>query len=635
MPGTLNSALEEINMALRTSALPDALNATTELLTIYPMSVRAWRARAAALEADGQFNQASEAYGRVLDIVPSDAAALVAYARNLFAAGRADEADDAARQALDYDPDNALLRRYAHDGAGPAHIGTAGRVQFARNQFQSGLGNRAIAKLRGVLESHPSRVDTHIELADMLHRNSVRFTSAEICRHVLASHPNCLIANAILATHNQRIGNPDTAQQHMAVLTQVDPDGRETVALLGSRSPVQIKEAPTRQTASAGAAEDDESRSDWVDQLIASTSTPPAPVSSKVVVIPADPDTDENELLGQSIGAISSAPAAPAQTVVDDEHEATINFELPPLDWSVAGTSDDDVTNTIAGDVRVPLTDSAVTDTQRVTDEGVLVEPLDWSRDDNEFGADTPDIEIEQPTSSVTGSDTASAVSDDAGVADVDDDEVEAEAEVEDTVSDIADDVLDLDKPDDDGEAIVSEASDAETAESLTAERADAATLGESTNDDLGIGTEPEPQSNEQATGIVFGRSSRRPLSIERDAETPPAFIEHDSRLIRVDTMKPDLPVAKSSSRLKPADLLANARAAIDAEAFDEAAATYKQIVAKGRLIDEVIGDLNGAIGAHSGVIALHEALGIALTRKGDTQAALAAFREAQRLARG
>lgn len=610
MSGTLNSALEEISAALRTNASAEAMNASAELLSAYPLSVRAWRARAVALEADGQFSQAAEAFGRVLDIVPSDAAALVAYARNLFAAGRGDEADDAARQALDYDPDNAILRRYAHDGRGPAHIGTSGRVQFARNQFHAGLANRAIAKLRGILEGQPTRVDVHVELADMLHRNSIRFTSAEICRHVLTSHPNCLIANAILAVHNQRVGNPDVAQRHLSVVAQIDPDGRETVALLGSRSPVRISDALVGASVGAIAGEDDESRSDWVDQLIASTSTPPAPVSSKAGPGVIDPDTDENELLGKDLTTGAQNMVAGVDGV--DEYESTINFELPPLDWSSVDASSSEVTRIdSAPRVDAGADNARIESRQRVTDEGVTVEPLDWAHVESTATTDTPADAAETPTD---------ARPDDADASD--------DIDIDDGEPEFA-----IDTPIAHGDADID---DEEALDHASSEVDDEAALapGDAENDaDAGEDLDRSGSTND--SGIVFGRTSRRPLPSERGSAPAPEFIEHGARMIRVDTMKPESTASRSGVRGKPADLLSSARTAIDQNAFDEATAAYKQLVAKGRLLDDVIGDLQRAIAAHPGVIALHEALGIALTRKGEIPAAMAAFREAQRIARG
>jgi tetratricopeptide (TPR) repeat protein len=601
MDGTLNSALEGINAALRTNAAAEAMNASAELLTVYPMSVRAWRARAAGLEADGQFSQAADAYGRVLDVVPSDAAAMVAYARNLHAAGRAGEADEAARQALDYDPENALLRRYAHDGRGAQHLGTVGRVQFARTQFHAGLSNRAIAKLHGLLETQPTRIDAHVELADMLYRNSVRFTSAEICRQILASHPSCLIANAILMTHNQRTGNPDRAQQFAAVIDQIDPDHRETVALLGERSPVRIIEAPVHAlSATIAPLEDEESRSDFVDQLIASASIAPAPVApSRPLVGPggvnphvgvADPDTDENEALGNALGAaLADDATTPA------ERESTAVFELPPLDWS--GTEPTNTTVSEAVSDVLP-----VISRPNVTDEGVMVEPLAWAH------AEVDGTALNEDTvTSALASDTFNGAVEDADFADEPIDLLELDEDKDPETPD-DDDASALMLPD----TVVKHAGDAPT--------------------DVAAKTATETADDEH--GIVFGKSTRRPMLLDRTpVDAPqPTFIEHGQRMIRIDTMAPLVP--KTAPRPKPADLLEAARAALSTANFAEATTLYKQLIAKGRLLDEIISDLSAATETHAQQHLLFEALGIAHTRKGNIPAAMTALHEAQRLAR-
>ncbi len=380
---TLNTALEQVNTALRGNTPAEALNATAELLAAYPESVRAWRARASALETAGQYSAAAEALGRVLDIVPSDALALVAHARMLNASGRSAEAAEAARLALDYDQDNAQLRKFAQQDSalhqmhpGSAH---AGRVHMARTQFQNGLTNRAIAKLHNLLQSHPTRTDTYVELADMLWRSSIRHTAAEMCRKILESHPHCLTANAILMAYSRRMEDPGAEQRHLAAIAQVDPDHRETFGLLAEKSPVRIIDVPVQNSSARPLVEEDEeSRSDWVDQLIASSSVAPPPTGRPSALAPSD-------------------------SVIDDR-EATAIHELPPLDWSIVDAQeitpvDDELLAEAALD-RAQSPDAPVEPAGaavRVTDEGVAVEPLDWERVEDE-GSETVDVEAIEVT---------------------------------------------------------------------------------------------------------------------------------------------------------------------------------------------------------------------------------------------
>jgi hypothetical protein len=374
---------------------------------------------------------------------------------------------------------------------------------------------------------------------------------------------------------------------------------------------VRISDALVGASVGAIAGEDDESRSDWVDQLIASTSTPPAPVSSKAGPGVIDPDTDENELLGKDLTTGAQNMVAGVDGV--DEYESTINFELPPLDWSSVDASSSEVTRIdSAPRVDAGADNARIESRQRVTDEGVTVEPLDWAHVESTATTDTPADAAETPTNARP--DDADASDDDI---DIDDGEPE----------------FAIDTPIAHGDADID---DEEALDHASSEVDDEAALapGDAENDaDAGEDLDRSGSTND--SGIVFGRTSRRPLPSERGSAPAPEFIEHGARMIRVDTMKPESTASRSGVRGKPADLLSSARTAIDQNAFDEATAAYKQLVAKGRLLDDVIGDLQRAIAAHPGVIALHEALGIALTRKGEIPAAMAAFREAQRIARG
>jgi hypothetical protein len=85
------------------------------------------------------------------------------------------------------------------------------------------------------------------------------------------------------------------------------------------------------------------------------------------------------------------------------------------------------------------------------------------------------------------------------------------------------------------------------------------------------------------------------------------------------------------SGKSKAEDVLQSARAALVEGDVDQAAELYDGLIAKGKLLDEVIDDLDAAALTVPNARRLHELLGQAHTRKGNIPAALEAFRKAMR----
>ncbi len=574
-PASLNTALDHVHDALRSNDHTRALSITAELLAAYPEAVRVWRARASTLEAAGQFEAAAEAYNRVLDIMPSDAAAMSGYARSLSAAGRALEAGEAARQALDYEWDAERMRQITR----AEFKATTGRIALARGQFQAGMHNRAFNKLRSLLEQQPSRADAHVVLAELLWHAGARFVAAEVCDTILASHPNSLSVHAMMMSLARRRGDAATERHHASILTRIDPDHRETFSLLGEQSSLRITDVPAVVGVPGYlATEDADTRSDWVDGLIASTSAAPLPATRapKAETEPHDvstpasvsspatdeidtPDTEvsivtygsavqDDEL--DDIGVIETAPQeAQAEKSIDlvsdsivdesviatapvaepDEREATAALELPPLDWSsvdsdgATGNFDDmqGLTDTDIDDAEELPPARAVRATgPRTTDEGVVIEPLDWAQTEGE-----------------------------------DDDEV----------------------------------------------------LGEASDDSVVFGVE----RSHTGENTRAARTAAAPLPVAQTAADEPG-----TRPARGGKNKPDA-------------LLESARAALDTGDIDTASAKYEQLVTKGKLVDAVVDDLTTATLSFPSAKRLHEVLGQAHTRRGNIPAALEAYRRA------
>ena len=83
------------------------------------------------------------------------------------------------------------------------------------------------------------------------------------------------------------------------------------------------------------------------------------------------------------------------------------------------------------------------------------------------------------------------------------------------------------------------------------------------------------------------------------------------------------------NTRNKPEGALDAARVALAASDIDQAADLYSQLIARGKMLDDIIDDLDAAALAFPNARRLHELLGQAHTRKGNIPAALEAYRRA------
>jgi tetratricopeptide (TPR) repeat protein len=512
---TLNEALIKVNNIVRQNHHAQALMETEELLVSYPNAVRVWRARAGAFEAAGNPESATEAYSRVLEFLPADPNAMNGLARCLSAAGRGTEAAEIAKQALDYDPDDQALRRTALiDVRGNSAAESVGRIALAQGQFRSNMSNRAIQKIRDLLEQQPSRVDAQVVLAEMLWRNGQRVTASEICQNILDQQPDCLNAHAMLMALWKKMGSAEMVHRHAQAIDAIDPDHRETLALFGEFSPVDPLDVLANSSMSdrVRIEEDERDREDFVDDLIGMSSSPPPPITREPSIASYKPLRDQFE----------------PQTNFDEDDPGEVTRERP-LEWSSLDEETDDETLAEEAMERIDFVSHRDEQPQKtpqsaVTDEGVEIEPLNWS-------------------------------------------------------SERADENIDEWDEDDNDEPIV----------------------------------------------------------IERDYEQPDEhfavqpkseFVDLGDHLIRVDKMQPTTSIAQKRNR-KGDDLLDAAREAMDLSEYDEAKQCYEQLITRGKLLDDVVGDLEAATAAMPNSSDLYRLLGMAYVSKGNARAGEEMYRKA------
>ncbi len=323
---TLSDALSEVDAALAASDNERAAGLASELLLAYPNAVTALRQRARALTAAGRLLQAAEVQRRVLEILPADGEAMAGLARALHVAGQHAEAREAARQALDYFPSDEALQRIAASEGLPFQAGQTSMHLFrARVHAQAGLNNRAAAGLRSVIAKWPERTDVKIALMQTLWRKAARIAAAEQAQAVLDEYPYCLNAHLLMLELWRGAGASDMERVHLQAIEQVDPDHRATHAMLGTQSPLPVKDVPAQPTQPVEPATTDEdplAREAWVDSLMAESSALPKPLERHSAT--AD-DTADVAVEDDSVHVEAEADA-PAEYI----------SSLLPLEWSAA-----------------------------------------------------------------------------------------------------------------------------------------------------------------------------------------------------------------------------------------------------------------------------------------------------------
>ena len=337
---TLSDALSEVDIALAARNHDRAIALANELLATNLDAAGVWRARARAFESANRPVLAAEAHGRVLDFLPADRNAVAALARMLDAAGNANEARIWARQALDYKPLDLDLQRIASSPGEPYKPdAVAMSLRAALAQTQVGLLDRGIAGLKHVASQRPDRADVKVALAHALWKSGWRVATAELCQSILDEQPDCLDAHVILLQLWRHMAAPQQEQFHVQAIERIDPDHRLTAELLGDQTPLAVQDVPaTRATANdpvITTQEDEQSREDWVDRLVAAASSAPAPLD-KIVPAVASPAPELTPTASNELNELNEDGDGNDVDIDIDTSDAIDVDALRPLEWSAA-----------------------------------------------------------------------------------------------------------------------------------------------------------------------------------------------------------------------------------------------------------------------------------------------------------
>jgi tetratricopeptide (TPR) repeat protein len=561
---TFSDALSEVDVAIAASDFDRAIALTDEVRAARRDALSLWRVRARAFDAAGRWADAADAYGRVLDMAPADAPALMGNARMLMALGQADEARTLARQALDHMPANLEMARLASDEGEPYEPDATSQLfREASEQLKAGLFERALTRLRHVSAQWPLRADAQVALAHALWRSGRYAGAAEVCQSILDAQPDCLDAHALLLSLWGRIGPAGLNQAHLQAIERIDPDHRCTYATLGDASPLAIRDVPAIRADAGPLEQDDEvSRNDWVDNLVAAAMSAPKPLER-------------------------------AKTTLDFATSAT------PLEDLAEDVEDDDTA------IAASAIEGNVGDAGNVTDLADVDAQINIGVEAGSQAEAEAVPEPSEPLQWAAAEDTSIALDDAA-----ERDEIAAEW-------------LPMDAPNPDGDEFVP----TRPANAVP----DAADGVPPSIEPLQWETEGHTSADGDFDGSGNGMNGEDQAGPSRPSRAQATRIA--ATLAPV--IQPGQPTtAPPPAPKKAAERIADARRALEEGRWDDAVASYRKAIAsaRGKKLDSIISDLEAVAKVQPSSKRVHELLGEAYARKGDWQAARAAFNRALEL---
>ncbi|NJL34351.1 MAG: tetratricopeptide repeat protein [Chloroflexaceae bacterium] len=184
---TLQVAYDKARRLLENNDTERAIAVAQHILEYFPKNLEVHRMLGEAYFASRQYDQAQEAFQRVLDSDPESIPAHFGLGLTYERQGRVDRAVTEFEHALEIKPDmpelrSQLLRLYTEAwGAEGAQLRLS-RPGLARLYAKGNMLNQAIQEFRGVLESHPERLDAHVALTEALWQDGQEELAAAECR---------------------------------------------------------------------------------------------------------------------------------------------------------------------------------------------------------------------------------------------------------------------------------------------------------------------------------------------------------------------------------------------------------------------------------------------------------------------
>lgn len=244
---TVHETLEEARKLVKANRSEPALTVGRQVLRYFPQHLEAYRLLGEACLAAGDYQGAVDCFRRVLSADPESLSAHIGLGMIFEDTGEYSEALWHWERAFEIAPGNETVREHLRrlytwrDGGKTPRVGLT-RVALGRLYARTGHLRRAIAEYKALLAEDPERVDVQVALAEALWRTRQHDEAAEVSHDLLSKVPHCLKANLLLGV----LGSDEDGEA-MACLTvaqAMDPENREAQALLGSSSPLPLREIP-------------------------------------------------------------------------------------------------------------------------------------------------------------------------------------------------------------------------------------------------------------------------------------------------------------------------------------------------------------------------------------------------------
>ncbi len=242
----LREYVNEIDGMIENSAYDVAIQHCRHILSLYPKYLEVYRVLGKALLEKDDYAAAGDVFQRVISVDPEDFVARVGLSIVHDRQGDLDQAIWHMERAYDLMPSNEIiqseLRRLCgrRDGSELERVSLT-RSALARMYANGDLTAEAIAHLQQLLHDQPNRVDLQILLAEVLWRDNQRIEASELAQAITAKLPYCLKANLLLGEILQASGSPDSETPFRRAQA-VDPDNLQAAQLLGSGSPLPVRQ---------------------------------------------------------------------------------------------------------------------------------------------------------------------------------------------------------------------------------------------------------------------------------------------------------------------------------------------------------------------------------------------------------
>lgn len=372
----LRTYIHQLEGLFSRRAFDEVITHCQHILERYPKHLDTYRILGKTLLEQGQRQDASDIFLRVLSVDPSDFVAHAGMSMVYEEDGSLAEAIWHMERAFEVSPNNVsiqdeLRRLYGkRDGKEPAKVELT-RSALARLYAKGTLYQQAIVELTQGITEEPDRVDLQALLAQTLWDSQQPMKAGQVAARLLERLPHSIHANRILAELWHLKGQEKEARHFLARVEELDPYLALEIRANGQRVPAEAVTIPALEW-SGGVPPVPEASPDWLNQLgdAFEVSEPGAPAEAGPIteVFGAKAPDEAEEAPAPAGGAapdwlanIAEAGPIPAETAPAEEPEGAtpawldkivgdipVSDELPDLELPQAGIGVDEVPDWLA-----------------------------------------------------------------------------------------------------------------------------------------------------------------------------------------------------------------------------------------------------------------------------------------------